>query len=83
MAVRALKEYDPIARIRFCNQIRKSAHDAKVDPHLVFFFDKVCFSSPRKVDSQNKRYWSAENPILIHELPLLNEKKMVFVEYTP
>jgi len=53
MVVCALKQYDPTARIRFCNQIRMSVHDAKVNPHLVFFFDEACFSLPRKVDSQN------------------------------
>jgi hypothetical protein len=45
-AVRALKEHDPMARIRFGNQIRKSVHDAEVDPHLVFFSDKACFPLP-------------------------------------
>ena len=74
MAVRALKEHNPTARIRFCNQIRKSVHDAKVNQHLVFFFDEACFSLRGKVNSQNNRYWSAGNPGLIHELPLLDEK---------
>lgn len=85
IAARALKEHDPTARVRFCNQIRKSVHDAKVDPHLVLFFDEACFSLPGKENSQNNRYWSAENPGFIHKLPLLDQKNWCLVcdEHTP
>jgi len=78
MAVRVLKEHDPIAEIRFCKQIRKSVHDAKIDPHLVFFFDDACFSLPGEVISQNNRYWRAENLGIFHELTLLDEKNGVW-----
>jgi len=77
MAARTLKEHDRTARIRFCNQIRKSVHDAKLDPHLVFYFDEACFSLPGKVNSQNNRYWIAENPGLFTNSPFLM-KKLVF-----
>jgi hypothetical protein len=72
MAVRDSKEHEPIARIRFCNQIRESVHDAEVDPH--FFSDEACFSLPGEVNSQNNQYWSVENPGLIHKLPILDGK---------
>jgi hypothetical protein len=43
-----------------------------------FFSDEARFSLSGKVNSQNSRYWSAEKPGLIHELPLYNKKKLVF-----
>ena len=78
MAVHVLKEHDPTARVRFCNQIRSSVHDVKVDPNFMFFFDEACFSLPGKANSQNNRYGSTENPGLIRTLPLLYDKICVW-----
>lgn len=40
----------------------------------MFLFDEAHFSLPGEVNSQNNRYWSAENLGLFHELTLLDEK---------
>jgi hypothetical protein len=72
--VHALKEYDLVARINFCNWFLWSVHDGEFDPQLVFFSDEAWFSLCGGVNSQNNQYWSAENPRLIHELPLHDEE---------
>ena len=36
-----LKAHDPVARVQFCNPFLQSAHDAAVDPLLVFFPTEV------------------------------------------
>jgi hypothetical protein len=73
-----LKEHDPVARIHFCNWFHQSVHDGEVDPQLVFFSYKPWFSLCGEVNSQNNQFWSAENPGLIHELPLHGEKTGVW-----
>jgi hypothetical protein len=40
----------------------------------VFFFDEAWFSFRGEVNSQTNRYWNAENPRIIHELPRHDEK---------
>jgi hypothetical protein len=72
--VYALKEHDPVARIHFYNWFLQSVHDGEVDPQLVFFSDEAWFSLRGHVNSQNNRHWSAENPGVIHELSLHDEK---------
>jgi hypothetical protein len=72
--VHALKEHDPVARINFCISFLRSIHDGKVDPQLVFFPNEAWFSLHEEVNAQNNQYWSAQNPRLIHELPLHDEK---------
>jgi hypothetical protein len=69
-----LKEHDPVARINFCYWFLQSIHDGEVDPQLVFFSDETWFSLCGEVNSQNNRFWSAENPRHIHEFPLHDEK---------
>jgi hypothetical protein len=61
-AVHALKEHDPVSRIHFCNWFLQSVHDGEVDPQLVLVSDEARFYLRGKVNSQNSRYWSAENP---------------------
>jgi hypothetical protein len=52
-------------------QLRKYslyAMEGGVDTQLVLFSDEAWFSLCGEVNSQNSRYWSAENPGLTHEL---------------
>jgi hypothetical protein len=70
VVVHALKAHDPLARIHFYNWFLRSVLDREVDSQLVFFSDETCFSLHGEVNSQNNRYWNAENPGLIHKLPL-------------
>jgi hypothetical protein len=68
-----LKEHDPVARIHLCNWFLQAVHDGEVDPQFVFFSDEAWFSLRGEVNSRNNRYWSAENPGIVHELPLYDE----------
>jgi hypothetical protein len=43
-----------------------------------FFSEEAWFSLYGEVNSQNSRYWSAENQRFIHELPLFMTKELVF-----
>jgi hypothetical protein len=72
-AVDDLKEHDPVARIQFCNRFLQSVYDGEIDPWLVFFSSEAWFCLCGEVNSQNSRYWSAENSGFIHDLPLLDE----------
>jgi len=67
MVVYAYKEHDLAARIRFCNQFLQSVDNGEVNLRLVFFSYKACFLLHREVNSQNSRYWSVENPGLMHK----------------
>lgn len=40
---------------------------------ICFVGDEALFNFSRYVSSQNNRYWSTENPVSIHEVPLYDE----------
>ena len=42
-------------------------HAGELDPTFFLFSGKACFRIRGYVDSQYKSYWSAENPMVIHE----------------
>ena len=44
--------------------------EVRLDPLLYFMSDEAWFHLSGYVNSQNTRYWSFENPHLIHETPL-------------
>jgi hypothetical protein len=41
-----------------------------VDPDFVFYIDEVWFHLRAYMNGHNSRYWSAEYPLFIHEVPL-------------
>jgi hypothetical protein len=45
-------------------------HDKETDPTLVLFSDEAQFNVSGYVNSLNNMDWSAENPMLIHKVPL-------------
>jgi hypothetical protein len=53
---------------------QQSVYDGMVVPDLVFYTDEAWFHLSDYANSQNNRYWSAENPHSIHELPLYDVK---------
>jgi hypothetical protein len=80
MAVHALKKHDPVSRISFCNWFLQSVHNGEVDAWSVSFPYEAWFSLYGEVYSQNSLYSSAENPGLIHELPLHDESFVFSVQ---
>jgi hypothetical protein len=65
---------DAEARINYCRWFQQSVYDGMVDPDFVFYTDEAWFHLSGYVNSQNNRYWSAENPHSIHEVPLHDVK---------
>jgi hypothetical protein len=50
----------------------------EIDPTLILFSDEARFHLSGYINSKNNRYWSAENPILIHEVALYDIKVCVW-----
>jgi hypothetical protein len=42
----------------------------KIKPTIILFSDEAWFHFSGYLNSQNKRYWSADNPVLLHQVPL-------------
>ncbi|KAJ4437284.1 hypothetical protein ANN_17422 [Periplaneta americana] len=61
--------------------ICKQCADGVVDPTEINFTDEAWFHLHGHVIMQNNRYWSTENPHLIHETPLHDEKVGVCIKY--
>lgn len=69
-----LEPPDSQARTEFCRWFQQPVHDGSLDPGLTFFTDEAWFTLRGRVNSQNNRYWSQENPHDFHELPLHDSK---------
>jgi hypothetical protein len=48
--------------------------DGEIDPTLYFMSDEAWFHLSGHVNSQNTRYWSAEDPHNLHQVPLHDQK---------
>jgi len=53
----------------FINWILQSAHDGKINIHLIFFSDEAQFHLHREVNSQNRK-WGSHNPKQMYETSL-------------
>jgi hypothetical protein len=65
---------DSETRLHFCEWLGDVVEN---DPHFMdtcFFTDEAWFHLSGYVNSQNCRFWSTENPHIIHELPLHSAK---------
>jgi hypothetical protein len=69
---------DTGARISYCRWFQQSVYDGMVDPDLAFYTDEAWFHLSGFVNSQNNRYWSAENLHSVHEVPLYGVKIVVW-----
>lgn len=69
-----LRGPDSFARVRYCNWLLQSVHDGYVDPELLFYSDEAWLHLSGYVNSQNNRYWCAENPHQLHVRPLHDVK---------
>ena len=72
--VQELRPPDNVSRVNFCNWVLQNIVDGIVDPQLIIFSDEAWFHLRGHVCSQNNRYWSTENPRIIHEVPLHDAK---------
>ena len=72
--VQQIKPVDYDKRVRFCNWFNTQVHDGILGPQLTFFTNEAWFSLSGYVNSQNRRHWCADNPNIIFELPLHNQK---------
>ena len=68
--VHKLNNTDREARRNFVNWYLHGVHAGEIDPTLILFSGEAWFHLGGLVNSQNNRYWSAENPMLIQEVPL-------------
>jgi hypothetical protein len=56
--------------LNFVNWDLHGVHAGEIDPTLILFSDKSLCHLSGHVNTQKNSYWSAENLILIHEVPL-------------
>jgi hypothetical protein len=52
--------------------------DGELDPTLYFMSDETWFHLSGNVNAQNTRYWLAENPHILHQSPLHDQKIRVW-----
>ena len=67
--VQELKLPDKDKRLQYCRWLLSMA-EGRLDSLLYFMSDEAWFYISGYVNSQNTRYWSSENPHVIHERPL-------------
>jgi hypothetical protein len=73
-ACHELKEIDKEKRMRYCRWFRQFVRNGVDILENGFFFDDAWFHLSGYVNSQNSRFWSSENPHLLHEVPLHSHK---------
>lgn len=72
--VQQLKEPDKGKRVTFCRWLLNQVADGGLDPFMFIMSDEAWFHLSGYVNGQNSRYWASENPHLIHEVPLHDQK---------
>jgi hypothetical protein len=68
--IHALQLRDPAIRVHFCSWFLHSVVEGEIDPQLTFFSDEAWFHMQGYINTQNNRYWSSENSLITHEVPL-------------
>lgn len=72
--VQEIREPDKEKRLNYCCWLLNKITDGELDPTRYFMSDEAWFHLSGHVNSQNTRYWSVENPHVLHESPLHDEK---------
>ncbi len=79
MMTQELLATDPAARLQFCKRILEKIDNDELPLNRILFTDEAHFYLPGAVNNQNMRYWSDENPRIIHEKPLHSPKLTVWM----
>jgi len=77
--VHQLLPADHAARLHFSNWLVNVMDNDETFLNKTFFSDEAWFHLSGYINSQNARYWSSQNPHLIHERPLQPQKIGVWV----
>jgi hypothetical protein len=73
----ALHERDYVNRVNFCQTFSQLINQNQELVNNLLMSDEAHFHLSRFVNEQNFRYWSATNPIELHERPLHSSKVTV------
>jgi hypothetical protein len=73
-AVQQVQEVDVVKQVNYCMWLLNSICAGLLDPFQYIMSDEAWFHLSGHVNSQNTRYWSAENPHLVQEQPLRDQK---------
>ena len=69
-----LEEADSAARVRFCNWFSEAVCNGVINPMLTYCAHDGWLYFNGHVNTQNSRYWSADDSILIYDVPLHDVK---------
>jgi hypothetical protein len=73
-----LRPADKEKRVKYGEWFLKKIVVGELDPTLYFMSDEACFHLFDHVNFQNTRYWSAENPHNLRQVPLHDQKIRVW-----
>jgi len=74
----ALHEHDYVNRVNFCQTFLQLINQNQELVNKLLMSDEAHFHLSRFVNKQNFHYWSAKNPIELHERPLHTSKVTVW-----
>lgn len=73
-----LLDRDKVLRLEFCQTLRRLMNQHPTLINNLLMSDEAHFHLSGTVNKQNMRYWSAENPCVLHQRPLHDPKVTVW-----